>query len=263
MKEINSNTNKNYKLCIQLASKKYRDKYGLYLIEGDNQVAEAIDTGVEIKSVFFREDYKAHPGFRHPDSYVLNKKLFDAAAQTENAQGVFAVVKKPEYSAQDFFKICGQGNIIVLDRLQDPGNVGTIIRTAEAAGYKGAILLKGTADIFSPKVVRAAAGSLFRLPVLMQDTPGEAIAVMKAAMKKITCASPESKICYYDIELIENIALIIGNEGNGICDELIVCADIKIRIPMEPLADSLNASVAAGILMFENKRKGRKVCTAG
>jgi len=253
MKEINSNSNKNYKLCIQLSLKKYRDRYGLYLVEGDNLVAEALKHGVEIESIFISEDYSDPDGLHYLKPYILSNKLFNNISQTETSRGIAAVVRKREYGIDEFFECCGDGNVIVLDRLQDPGNIGTVIRTAEAAGYKGAVILKGTGDVYSPKVVRAAAGSLFRLPVLFLDTPDEALGIVRAHGKKIVCACPDALTFYYDVDLSSNTALIIGNEGNGICSRFIEGSDAVVTIPMDKNVDSLNAAVAAGIIMFAKR----------
>ena len=148
----------------------------------------------------------------------------------------------------------GGGNFVVLDRLQDPGNIGTILRTADAAGYSLAIVLKGTADVFSSKVVRAATGSLFRMPVVFMDSVDELMEFTRAAGKKLVATCFDTDRYYYDENLKENIALIIGNEGSGISRELIECSDLKIKIPMHGNIESLNASVAAGILMYEAVR---------
>ena len=146
---------------------------------------------------------------------------------------------------------------MVLDRLQDPGNIGTILRTADAAGYRLAVVMKGTADIFSPKVVRAATGSLFRMPVVFMDSNSELVEFTRAAGKKLVAACFDTERCYFDEDLTDNIALVIGNEGNGICKEIIESSDVKIKIPMHGNIESLNASVAAGILMYEAVR-GKK-----
>jgi len=273
VKEITSNANKNYKLCVQLATRKYRDKYGLYLIEGSKLIEEAMLCNVEIKVLFLRENYESDYGaFGNTDGAsaadgipaadgasilevsVLKKNLFDVIAQTETSQGIIAIVEKRKYGAEEFFDKCNSGNILVLDRLQDPGNIGTLIRTADAAGYKGVICLKGTGDVFSPKVVRAAAGSLFRMPILFVDTAEEVLELVKSRGKKIVSTCFDADVDYFDVDLKTNIALLIGNEGQGLSERLITGADVKVKIPMSPSVDSLNAAVAGGILMYESLR---------
>lgn len=253
MREISSKDNKIFRLCEQLTHKKYRDKLGLYLIEGENLLEEAVKNGAGIKTVLMCRDYRGSLFGTEDKSFCLSDKLFEQLAQTETTQGIMAVVEKPELSP-DRFLDKGGGNFIVLDRLQDPGNIGTILRTADAAGYELAIVMKGTADVFSPKAVRAATGSLFRMPVVFMDSVDELMEFTRAAGKKLVATCFDTDRYYYDENLKGNIALIIGNEGSGISRELIECSDLKIKIPMHGNIESLNASVAAGILMYEAVR---------
>ena len=217
-------------------------------------IKEAVACNIDIVAVFVRCDYEYTDSIDVRESYVLNKNLFANIAQTETSQGIVAIVKRKEYTEKEFFGLCEDGNVLVLDRLQDPGNIGTMIRTAEAAGYKGIVAIKGTGDIFSPKTVRAAAGSIFRMPVLFVDTPAQTLAIMRSFNKRIISTCFETEINYFDVDLKNNIALIIGNEGAGISKELIAEADLKIKIPMNTQVNSLNAAVAAGILMYESRR---------
>ena len=253
MRTISSKDNKIFRLCQQLSHKKYRDKLGLYLIEGENLLEEAVKNGAGIKTVLMCRDYRGSLFGTEDKSFCLSDKLFEQLAQTETTQGIMAVVEKPELSP-DRFLDRGGGNFIVLDRLQDPGNIGTILRTADAAGYELAIVMKGTADVFSPKAVRAATGSLFRMPVVFMDSVDELMEFTRAAGKKLVATCFDTDRYYYDENLKGNIALIIGNEGSGISRELIECSDLKIKIPMHGNIESLNASVAAGILMYEAVR---------
>lgn len=262
MKRITSVENQIYKTAVQLKQKKYRDEQKRYLIEGPNLICEALNHGGEIEMIISREDcydedlHCGGAGLAQAGAEVavLSSGLFHKLSDTETPQGIMAIVKKRVYSEEEFFAP-GHPNIIVLDRLQDPGNIGTILRTADAAGYMGAIILKGTADIYSPKIVRATAGSLFRLPVLMADTPGQVIRLLKQHKKNIICTTPNCSRFYYDTDLKENAAIIIGNEGNGVCDEFLKDSDTLIKIPMEGTIESLNAAVSAGILMYESVRQ--------
>ena len=254
MRTISSKENKIFRLCEQLTHKKYRDKLGLYIIEGENLLEEAVKNGAEIRTVLARPDYGgSFFGIDHK-AFFLDDKLFNRISQTESSQGIMAITVKPQISPTGFIDERGGGNFVVLDRLQDPGNIGTILRTADAAGYRLAIIMKGTADVFSPKVVRAATGSLFRMPVVFMDSVDELTEYTRAAGKKLVATCLDGERYYYDENLKENIALIIGNEGSGISRELIQSSDLKIKIPMYGNIESLNASVAAGILMYEAVR---------
>ncbi len=264
MKRITSGDNPAYKMAAQLKQKKYRDEQKRYLIEGPNLIREALNNGAEIEMILQREDFRKED-FRseHLDrvetyapAMAMTAGLFRRLSDTETPQGILAVVKKRTFTEEEFFSSeAASTNLIVLDRLQDPGNIGTILRTGDAAGYMGAILMKGTADIYSPKITRAAAGSLFRLPVLMADSPEQVIRMLRLRKKKIICTTPGCSQLYYETDLKENAAVIIGNEGNGVCDEFLQNSDIRIRIPMEGTIESLNAAVSAGILMYESVRQ--------
>ncbi len=255
MKLITSSENQIYKSAMLLKQKKYRDAQKKYVIEGPNLIQEALKNGAEIEALIQSEEFC----FKS-DSIPMTRfssALFRKLSETETPQGILAIVKKSIYTADQFFseKKERSGNFVVLDRLQDPGNIGTILRTADAAGYGGVILLKGTADIYSAKVVRAAAGSLFRVPVLWIDTPEEAIGILRDWGKKIYVTVPSADSYYYHTDMRDHIGLVIGNEGSGACDVLIQSADKKIKIPMEGTIESLNAAVAASILMYESVRQ--------
>lgn len=257
MREIRSKDNKIWKRCEQLTMRKYRDRSGLYLIEGENLLDEAIRNHVRIETVLVREDcQKALPPEAADKAFLLDARLFDKLAQTVTSQGILAVVAKAEVRKEDFIGLTGS-NFIVLDRLQDPGNIGTILRTADAAGYRLAILMKGTADVYAPKVVRAATGSLFRMPVVSMASTEELVEFTRAAGKKLTATCLDAQRCYYDEDLTHDIALVIGNEGSGVAPALIESSELRIKIPMQGNIESLNAAVAAGVLMYEAMRGKR------
>lgn len=257
MREIRSKDNKIWKRCEQLTMRKYRDRSGLYLIEGENLLDEAIRNHVRIETVLVREDcQKALPPEAADKAFLLDARLFDKLAQTVTSQGILAVVAKAEVRKEDFIGLPGS-NFIVLDRLQDLGNIGTILRTADAAGYRLAILMKGTADVYAPKVVRAATGSLFRMPVVSMASTEELVEFTRAAGKKLTATCLDAQRCYYDEDLTHDIALVIGNEGSGVAPALIESSELRIKIPMQGNIESLNAAVAAGVLMYEAMRGKR------
>lgn len=273
MKKIASHDNKIFKMCLQLENRKYRDKSGKYIIEGPNLIEEALKNKVipdfliideaniqNPEIIGLCEKYTMEIAKSEQDRIlVFEEKLFQRLTQTENSQGIFGIVGKTSFTEVDFFDYLkkgnkNSGNILVLDRLQDPGNVGTMIRTADAAGYDGIMVLKGTVDIFSPKVVRACTGSLFRIPILFMDTPHHAIELLKQHNKRVISTGFETDKYYFEADIKKNIGLVIGNEGNGICQEFKEQSDEIIKIPMRGSIESLNASVAAAILMYEAMR---------
>lgn len=286
LKKINSKDNRIYKECRKLLQKKYRDKEGKYLIEGFNLLAEVpleqleyvfLEEGVLQELENAANGYCMSAGEEYAGEHThdgdpvrnlsvlmtliekatcceLPPELFENLTATVTSQGVIAVVKKQSYNLEQLKRNC-KGNIIVLDRLQDPGNIGTIIRTCEGAGFDGCVVLKGTGDIYSPKTLRAAAGSVFRVPIIhVEDNRGIRELADELGLDLIV-TSLEANDYYYENELPKGVALIIGNEGNGVSQELCQMADIKLRIPMDGKIESLNASVAAGILMYEIKRQ--------
>lgn len=195
------------------------------------------------------------------DKFIFMKgHLFDKVAQTKTSQGVFAIINKHEFDESDLDEIAGElKNLIILDRLQDPGNLGTIIRTADAAGFSGIVAVKGTGDVYAPKVARAAAGSLFRVPVIYVDTAKRAAELLKKRGKKIIAALLDADRNYYDTHMAHDAVIVIGNESTGISEELMDISDEKIRIPMSGDVDSINAAIAAGILMYTSVAQQRRM----
>lgn len=253
MREIRSKDNRIFKECQKLSQKKYRDREGLYLIEGENLIAEVPEKDLVYIICSDRQGWE----FEEDDNvYLMSAHLFDKIAQTETSQGILAVVRKPQMTAATLCEyIEKDDNLVVLDRLQDPGNIGTIIRTAEGAGYGAVITVKGTADVFSPKTIRAAAGSVFRMPIVQVENNAELRSLADRLGKQLVVTAFDTDKYYFDVDLSKKIALVIGNEGNGVSEELMNLADIKVKIPMDGKLESLNASVAAGILMYEAKRR--------
>jgi TrmH family RNA methyltransferase len=269
MKVITSPDNKKLKTCQRLGLRKYRDRTDLYLAEGPNLLQEALAVGSDIREVFVEEgSQEAFESLletlrdQRPkvEPALLDKKLFSSLAQTEASQGILTVLAKPHREGKALEEILdSSANLVVLDRLQDPGNIGTIIRTAEGAGYGGILILKGTGDVFAPKVVRAAAGSLLRMPLIFLDTPAEAMEFLRDHRKKIIATRMGAETRYWEADLSSDIGLVVGNEGNGICRELLEGADLLVAIPMAGGLESLNAGVAAGIIMYEAMRKNKEM----
>lgn len=265
MREITSPENPNFKKLTALSRKKERDKQGRYVVEGPNLVREAFLSSAPPEALFFRQSAVKDREMRElclrgseTAGFVLKDSLFDKAAQTESPQGVMAVVRKPVWTEEMLFGSGEHGNVLVLDRLQDPGNIGTILRTALGAGFAGAILMKGGGDLYSPKTARACAGALFRLPVLFCDTPEEALSLLDKRGKRVYATALSASKAYDQCDLREDIALVIGNEGNGVRREFQDGADALLTIPMAGELESLNAAVAAGILMYEAVRQRRQ-----
>ena len=230
-------------------------------------VREAVSSGWEITAVLMSEEFYGRGIFDDVDmrGYIVSDKLFASISDTENPQGIMAVVKMPDKT--DFNVLEESSGLLILDRVQDPGNLGTLIRTADAFGAGGIILSEGCADIYNPKVQRAAMGSIFHVPIYRMANLSRVINDLKNTGFKIFAAHLEGEIikkagsrgqgaeCRAQGAALfaerSKLAVIIGNEAKGISEEIAVLADKLIKIPMPGNAESLNASVAAGIVMYE------------
>ena len=147
MKIITSKDNQIYKKALKLTRKKYRDETGLYLLEGVKPLRDAVSMGISLTTVFLREDVETDIDIPEEKIVRLGRDLFDRLSETENSQGVIAAAEKRSFSESEFTEMVSGGNILIMDRLQDPGNIGTIIRTAEAAGYRGIMMISGSGDV--------------------------------------------------------------------------------------------------------------------
>ena len=268
---IASAGNRTFKLWKSLLLRKYREKEKAYLIEGGNLLRDAYRSGTEVRALIFCGDLtpEERDDLLGPELaacvrecrtplYGLAEDLFGELTQTENGRAFLACVSMPERSLADLGEKrdpARRASVLVLDRVQDPGNLGTLIRTADAAGFAGVILLKGTADPFAPKVVRAAAGSLLRLPLVTVAGPQELLAAARSLKLTTVATGLANAVPYTEAELGQGIALIVGNEGRGVAEELLREADLTVTIPMTGGIDSLNVSIAAAVLMFESLRQ--------
>lgn len=260
IKQIESADNSRLRLVRKLGAKKHRDTEGLFVIEGINLVTEAIGRGEDLRFVIVSEDRRdilnvISDRANGIEVCSVDRQLFEKTADAENGSGVIAVVAKREYDIVKLSAIVApEDNILILDRLQDPGNIGTIIRTAVATGYRAVFAVRGTADIYSPKVLRATAGMIFDMPTIYFESASDMIDAVRRLNKKFAVTHPSEGIEYYKTDISKGIGLVIGNEGNGVSDEVLKEADIKITIPMKGKVESLNAAVSAAILMYESIR---------
>lgn len=266
---ITSKDNFIVKRMKQLEAKKYRDRLSRFVIEGPTVLQEAFDESIKLEFAVYSDWFTRSEGaediiHRLEDKgipvYSVDDRLFSSLSGTETPQGILAVAEKPEWDRSVLTK--PGANFIVLDRVADPGNIGTIVRTSEAAGFEAIIVIKGTADLYSGKVSRAAAGALMRMPVFYAESGDELVSMMKKGGKKIVCTDPRSKVYYYNIDIARDTAIIIGNEASGVSREIFECADLTAGIPMEGKTESLNAAVASSILMYESLRQKNMQKTA-
>jgi TrmH family RNA methyltransferase len=184
------------------------------------------------------------------------ENVFEKLSETKTPQGVLAVVRMQEYKLEKLLMIKKNPLFLVLENLQDPGNLGTILRTAEGAGVDGILMSRDTVDIYNPKVVRSTMGSLFRMPFVYTDDIKQTVEMLKTAGVKVYAAHLAGEE-FYEKDYRTGTAFLIGNEGNGLTEGLTALADEKIRIPMEGKVESLNAAIAATLMAYEVLRQRR------
>lgn len=261
-KEINkitSTANSQVKRLINLKNKSSaRKKEGVFLAEGIKMYRETPKDRIE--AIYIEEKFSELYGKDIDEEYtVVSENVFKQISDTVTPQGILTVVRQKENILENILKKDENQLFILLENLQDPGNLGTIIRTAEGAGVSAVIAGKSTVDIYNPKVIRSTMGSIFRVPYIVADDLEKAIELFKNNGVTIYAAHLNGKN-YYDEKNYEgSTAFIIGNEANGLTEEISSKADKLIKIPMCGRLESLNASVAAAILMYEASKKIGKI----
>ena len=248
MKRIESFTNPYVKFLKSLKNAKGRKETGQFLVEGIKLTQEAAGSSMELTGIIKAESFLLpEAGWQAGREIIeLPDRVFDSVCDTRTPQGIAAVVRIPSITRLRF---PDSGTVLLLEDVQDPGNVGTMIRTADAAGVKLVLLSAGCADVYSPKVVRSTMGSLFHLPVVTNLDAMEAIRSLKEEQFFILSGdlSGEGKLP----RLPSRVAILIGNEGKGLSREAILLSDFRYRLPIVGKAESLNASVACGIILYD------------
>ena len=250
---------------VQLLQKKSseRKSRGLFAVEGEKMFLECLKYGTVAK-VYFSESYYEHKKAEGKnylndgtipegtEAETVSDSCFKAMCETVTPQGVIALVKMPEYDTEKL--INNASSLLVLEDLQDPGNLGTIMRTAEAAGMDGIILSDTSVDLYNPKTVRATMGAIFRMPAVYVKDIKETVRTLNVKGFNTLAAHLSATHDYTKADYSGKTAVLIGNEGNGLSEELTALAAEKIIIPMDGKAESLNAAVAAALCMYEIKR---------
>ena len=259
MQTITSKDNELIKHIRKLKDKKYRDESNEYVVEGVKLVEEAVKENAKIKQIIVCEDTTRT--YEIPTHIMLeiakyecisvSDKIFNIITQVTNPQGIMAIIEKNTQNAQIDYT---QDIIVVLDDVQDPGNLGTILRTVDSIGLNQIIVSKGTADAFNSKVVRSTMGAIFRIKIIEVENLAQAIKEMRKHHFKLMVTSLQTENSIYDIDFNKKI-IVIGNEANGVSKEIQDMADEKAKIPMLGRTESLNASVAAGVVMYEYVRQ--------
>ncbi len=246
MEEIRSRSNKRYKELLKLLKKKGREELGLYVEEGIKLLYEG-----EIEYVIIREGFEKESLLKGQEYYVLSKELYKTISSQENSQGMLIVRKKTKEITYEEL----EETVVLLDRVQDPGNVGTIIRTLDALGIRDLLLVKGSVDVYNSKCVRSSMGSLNRVRIKYVEEEEVIFEGKKRGYKFIGTLLDSNSVSYTNLTLSNKNIIIFGNEGNGIGERLKRELDEKVIIPIYGKAESLNVSLAAGIMMYKVKEK--------
>lgn len=244
-----------------LHQKNKRDKLNQLFIEGYRIVKDAFERNAVFEFVVTKdttnnndvEELLSIAENRGIKIHNTTEKVFNELSDTKTPQGILAVIHKPQYDLHTLFQT-DNAFFILLENLQDPGNMGTIIRTADAAGVTGVIVSKGSVDIYNPKVLRATMGSIFHLPIVGVDEIEVMIARLKNNNFNVYAAHLEGNSNCFEVDMTHKTAIVIGNEANGISDKVAKQCQL-IKIPMLGKAESLNASVSAAIITYEYVRQ--------
>ena len=223
-------------------------------VEGLHLIEEAVKSGLKLHTVFVRsgnEGLLEHLELGDAEVLIVTEDVFLSATTTEHPQGIAALVEAPEFTLQAMLR--GTPLVVIAAGLQDPGNLGTLVRSAEAFGATGMILLPGTVSLSNPKTLRASSGSAFRLPVIAMPADDAFAALREAGVQIVAAVARDGR----EPDLRQPVALLIGNEGSGLPEEWIAAADARVTIPCPGAVESLNAAVAGSILLYDAMRQRR------
>ena len=253
---ITSTSNVKIKNLIKcMRQSKERRKQGVFLVEGIRMFSE-IPASYHIESYATDSFYRKHSQlFEGIDYEIVSDSVMETVADTKTPQGVVSMVKQFSYTLE---QVCGEGIteaplILALENIQDPGNLGTIVRTAEGAGVTGIIMSRDTVDIYNPKVVRATMGSVFRVPFCYVDDLVECVSGLSDRIG--TYSAHLQGVSFYDFDYSQPTVFVMGNEGNGLSEAMSGVTSYKISIPMKGCVESLNVATAATVLMYEAMRQ--------
>jgi RNA methyltransferase, TrmH family len=241
---------------------------GLIFIEGERLVEESLRSNLKLIAGFHTPDpgpraekIIAEATLRNCPVYPVAEPVLATLADTVNTQGLIVIAERPNFTVEQVFSSNDKILIVCLDAVQDPGNVGTIIRTAEAAGATGLAALRGSVDAFAPKTLRSSMGSAFRLPIVERIEADLMLAMARAAEISVVAASADAALIYSDYDWLQPTAVIFGNEARGVDAELLERCDARLRIPLCAPVESVNVAAAAAVFLFEAARQRGLKCS--
>lgn len=261
---ITSKDNEIIKHIKKLKEKKYRDQYNEFIIEGTKMIEEALEEKAKIKSIIICDDCKNQGAIPSDlmyeiaklDCIYVSEKVFNTITDVINPQGIMAVLEKP-VSSENVIDYNNE-NFLILDNIQDPGNMGTILRTADSLNIKQIIVSKGSADVYNLKVVRSTMGAIFRVKVIETENLVKTIKEMKKHKIKVYATDLRTDKSIYDVDYNKS-AIVIGNEANGVSEDVLKESSERIKIPMLGKTESLNVAVATSIILYQVYRSIGKI----
>jgi len=257
MKEITSTQNPLIKGVFSLHQRKNRNESGSFLIEGYKGVFEANKSGLEIKYIFIGKNFDRDiKNFNAEEIFIVSEPVMKKISTTESPPEIIAVAKQLEFSLNDIFN-SENPLILLLENIKDPGNLGTIIRTAAACGVSGIILTDESVDIYNPKTVRSSAANLWKVPAITMSNKSGIKSKLNSIKKCNFIATVVYKDAglYYDVDFREPAVIMFGSEAEGLSDVLIKQADILATIPMSKKVESINLSISVGVILYESVRQ--------
>lgn len=254
---ITSASNQQIKdIQLLLEKSRFRREKGLFVIEGIRMFLETpvkLIERVYASEEFMKKSIHASKVSKLPHE-IISDQVFKKMSATQTPQGILALVRMPKYDIASLMAMKGDDMYLILNEIQDPGNMGTMLRTAEGAGVKAVILDKGCTDLFNPKVIRSTMGSIYRVPFIITEDLEKTLQLMKKSGVRLVAGHLKGQTYYEDVDYSGSIGIMIGNEGRGLSDNAAALADIKVRIPMEGKVESLNAAISAALFMYEVRR---------
>ncbi len=255
---ITSTSNQQMKnLQLLMKKAKARNEQGVFVVEGPKMFREAPKDWVSqvyVAESFYKENESMLADYQYE---IVSDSVFKTVSDTQTPQGILCLVKKPEYELSQLLR-GDETHLLILESVQDPGNLGTMLRTGEGAGITGVIMNQTTVDLFNPKTIRSTMGSIYRMPFYVTADLAGTIQELKEQGVGVYAAHLKGKMQYDEPDYRKACAFMIGNEGNGLSDEIADLADTYIRIPMCGQVESLNAAISASLLMYEANRQRRK-----